>query len=80
MAQYRIKKYFIKKLTKKKYIICATVYKYRFGFLVDIYDEDLDDKLKCDHEHSGFRFLEFQHPKSKKQALTELSILRNLKS
>lgn len=46
MSTYKVKKYYKKKFKSivkgKKYKIYATVYKYKFGFLVDIQEKAID--------------------------------------
>lgn len=74
MATYKIKKYYLKKYNKKFVKVMATVFKYRFGFLVDIIEEELDSDLKCRFENDSM-FYYIQCPKTKKEANTILEYL-----
>lgn len=74
MAKYKIKNYYLKKDKNNLVKVMATVFKYRFCFLVDIIQEELDSDLKCRFEtNSMFYFVQF--PKNKKEAMTILKCL-----
>lgn len=83
MATYRIKKYFLKKKFlngEKRYIICATVFKYRFGFLVDFWDEWLDSNFLAMHQKTCSIYHRFHYhtPMKKECALLKLTVLKGL--
>jgi len=79
MATYKIKKYFTEKIFKDSVVIKAMVFKYRFGFLVDIFNETLDSKYTCVHENLGrtrrCRPIFRQKPITKKNAKTIINVL-----
>lgn len=77
MTGYKIKRYWKKKTRKGNYAIYAAVFKYRFGFLVDIFDEKLDHDYKCDHESKGsfWRRCHNQLPLTKKEANVTVRLL-----
>ena len=89
MTSYKIKKYYLKKTyspsVKKKYIIKAKIFKYKFGFLVDIFNEKLDSDYKCNFETKEpvrqsqifYKTINTQIPKSKKKVKTILQQLNN---
>lgn len=83
MKSYRIKSYFLKKTKlngKKAYVIYAKVFKYRFGFLVDFWDERLDSNFLAEHQRGRSIRLAMlrsclQHPMKRKVAYAKLEIL-----
>lgn len=74
MKKYKIKKYYLTKYKKGFVKIRAVIFKYRFGFLIDIIDQELDVNYKCRHqETNGFFYI--QLPSTKKEAKTILRML-----
>ena len=71
---YKIKKYYLKDYDKGFVKIMATIFKYRFGFMVDIIDEELDSNYKCRFEENR-HFYYIQVPIIKKEAKIIINIL-----
>lgn len=51
--RYKIFKYNLKKI-KNRYVVSATVIKYKWGFVVDVFEEELCYDLKCNHEREKY--------------------------
>ena len=64
MIKYKVKKYYLKEAGDTgRYTIWAEIIKYRFGFVVDIYDEQLRWDYTIPHQKIYYRTL--QEPRDK---------------